>query len=212
MSSVQSITTLFVDIGGVLLSNGWDHNSREEAAKLFNLNSKEMESYHRLTFDTYEIGKLTLKEYLNTTVFYKKRAFTPHQFQKFMFSQSKPFQEMIDLISILKKQYKLKVIAVSNEGRELNAHRIHTFKLNSFIDCFVSSSFVHVKKPDKDIYRIALDLAQAEQKHILYIEDRPLFIQIAKELGIQGLLHTDYKTTCTTLASMGLSLSGSVQQ
>jgi hypothetical protein len=29
----RAITTLFIDIGGVLLTNGWDHLSRKLAAK-----------------------------------------------------------------------------------------------------------------------------------------------------------------------------------
>ena len=96
------ITTLFLDVGGVLLTNGWDHQARRRAAKNFQLNLTEMEDRHHLTFDTYEEGKLTLEEYLDRVVFYQKRAFSRDQFRRFMFAQSKPFPKMIELIRRLK--------------------------------------------------------------------------------------------------------------
>lgn len=199
-----AITTLFVDVGGVMLSNGWDHQSRELAAKTFKLDFSEMEARHRLTFDTYEVGKLSLEEYLNRVVFYEKRSFNHRQFQDFMFDQTKPFTDMIELLSGLKKQYGLKIIVVSNEGRELTEHRVSKFKLDSFVDSFISSCFVHLRKPDKDIYRLALDIAQAPLSQILYIEDRDMFVQVAESLQIPSLHHIDYQSTRAKLAAMGL--------
>ena len=141
------ITTLFLDIGGVLLTNGWDHNARQLAATNFKLDWTEMESRHRLNFATFEEGKLTLEEYLNWTVFYDERSFTRNQFKEFMFTQSQPYPEMIALIRKLKAKYGLKIVVVSNEARELNSHRIQKFKLYEFVDCFISSCFVHLRKP-----------------------------------------------------------------
>ncbi|MCE5316250.1 MAG: HAD hydrolase-like protein, partial [Parachlamydia sp.] len=164
---------LFLDIGGVLLTNGWDKAARERAAKKFKLDLNEMESRHHLTFDTYEVGKLSLTEYLDRMVFYKKRAFTQTQFKNFMFAQSKAFPEMIELVCRLKQEHGLKVAVVSNEGRELNAYRIRKFKLGSFVDFFISSCYVHLRKPDADIFRIALDISQVPAHQVLYIEDRP---------------------------------------
>ena len=142
------ITTLFVDIGGILLTNGWDHLSRKQAAADFKLEWSEMEERHQLNFAIYEEGKLTLKEYLDRIVFYQKRPFTHAEFRRFMFLQSKPFPEMIELIISLKAKYGLKVIVVSNEGREMNVYRIRKFKLYAFVDAFISSCFVHLRKPD----------------------------------------------------------------
>ncbi|MCR4378749.1 MAG: hypothetical protein NUV50_11740, partial [Rhodospirillales bacterium] len=133
------ITTLFLDIGGVLLSDGWGHISRKLAVKTFGLNHQELEMRHNMIFDTYELGKLTIDEYLNRVVFYEKRPFTQAQFRKFMFAQSKPHPEMIALIRRLKVRYGLKIFVVSNEARELNDHRIRKFKLNGFVDAFISS-------------------------------------------------------------------------
>ena len=204
MKKPTEITCLFLDIGGVLLTNGWDHHARKRAAAHFKLELAEMEDRHHLTFDTYEEGKLTLEEYLGRVVFYRKRPFTQAQFRRFMFSQSKPYPEMIELIRKLKAKYGLKIVVVSNEARELNSHRIRRFKLDGFVDSFVSSCFVHLRKPDADIFRLALDIAQVPVRQVVYIENTPMFVQIAESLGIRSILHTDYRSTCAKLASFAL--------
>jgi putative hydrolase of the HAD superfamily len=197
-------TTLFLDIGNVLLTNGWGHASRQLAAEKFQLDVAEMESRHHLTFDTYEQGKLSLEEYLDRTVFYEPRPYTKDDFREFMFSESKPFPEMIEMIIALKKKYGLKIAVVSNEGRELNDYRIRKFKLAGFVDFFISSCFVHFRKPDADIFRIALDIAQVDPAEVVYIEDRPMFVSVAESLGITGIQHSGYETTRQELQSFGL--------
>ncbi|MCC6260109.1 MAG: HAD family phosphatase [Anaerolineales bacterium] len=201
------ITTLFLDIGGVLLTNGWDRNARIRAAEKFGLEQDEVDERHHLTFDTYEEGKLSLDEYLNRVVFYEKRSFSREEFKDFMFAQSQPFPEMIELMKNIKQRYNLRVAVVSNEGRELNAYRVRQFQLNTFIDFFVSSSFVHFRKPDADIYRMALDIAQTSPEQVLYVDDRSLFVEVAEGLGIRGIIHKDYKTTQKTMEAFGLSLT-----
>jgi putative hydrolase of the HAD superfamily len=200
MKKTPPITTLFLDIGGVLLTNGWDHHARKRAAKNFNLNWNEMQERHELNFDTFEKGKLTLEEYLERVIFYQGRSFTRMQFRRFMFAQSKPRPRMIELVRNLKDRHGLKIIVVSNEARELNSHRIRKFKLGGFVDAFISSCFVHLRKPDADIFRLALDIAQTQAQQILYIEDTPLFVQVAEGLGICSILHTDYQSTSAKLA------------
>jgi putative hydrolase of the HAD superfamily len=204
MERAIRITTLFVDIGGVLLTDGWGRDFRMRAAKAFHLNPKEMEERHREAFETHELGKISLEDYLNRAVFYQKRPFTRAQFQKFMFAQSKPYPRMIELVRKLKAKYGLRIVVVSNEGRELNAYRIRKFKLDGFVDTFISSCYVHVSKPDPDIFRLALDITQVPARQVVYIENTPMFVQIAEGLGIRSILHTDYRTTCAKLASFGL--------
>jgi putative hydrolase of the HAD superfamily len=204
MKRAMPITTLFLDIGGVLLTDGWDRHARKRAATSFKLDLTEMEARHHLTFDTYEEGKLTLEEYLDRVIFCQKRPFTRDRFREFMFAQSKPYPEMIELVCQLKAQHGLKLVVVSNEARELNLHRIHKFKLDGFVDAFISSCFVHVRKPDADIFRLAPDIAQAPVRQVVYIENTPMFVQIAESLGIRSILHTDYKSTGAKLASFGL--------
>ncbi len=123
-----------------------------------------------------------------------------------MYAQSQPFPEMIELMRGLKTQYGLQVAAVSNEGRELTVYRVQQYKLGTFIDFFVSSCFVHYRKPDADMYRIALDIAQARPEQVIYIDDRPMFVEVAQGLGIQGIIHKEYKTTKEALSTIGLSL------
>jgi len=202
------ITTLFLDVGGVLLSNGWDHIERRRAAKHFKLEPAEMEERHRLVFEIHEEGKLTFEEYLDLVVFYQKRPFTRAQFRRFMCEQSKPYPEMIQLITQLKVRHGLKTIVISNEARVVNAYRIRKFKLAGFVDAFISSCFVHIRKPDPDIFRLALDIAQTPLRQIVYIENTPMFVQVAESLGIQSILHTDYRSTCAKLASFGLPSEG----
>ncbi|MFN2219401.1 MAG: HAD family hydrolase [Anaerolineae bacterium] len=207
MSDDSSITTLFLDIGGVLLTNGWDHNMRQKAAETFGLDYAEMNERHHLTFDTYEEGKLSLYEYLQRVIFYQERPFSLEEFKAFMFEQSQPYQEMMHLVCKLKEQYRLKIAAVSNEGRELTVYRIAEFDLGSFIDFFIASCFVHYRKPDEDIYRMALDVAQVPPEQVVYIEDRPMFVEVAQGLGIRGIVHKDLKSTQAALKSFGLALA-----
>jgi len=204
MKRATPITTLFLDIGGVLLTDGWDHHARKRAATHFKLEWAEMEDRHHLTFDTYEDGKLTLEEYLDRVVFHRKRTFTRAQFRRFMFAQSKPYPEMIELATQLKVLHGLKIAVVSNEAREVNAYRIRKFKLDKFVDAFISSCFVHVRKPDTEIFRQALDIVQAPVRQVVYVENTPMFVDVAEGLGIRSILHTDYRSTCAKLASFGL--------
>jgi putative hydrolase of the HAD superfamily len=202
------ITTLFLDIGGVLLSNGWDRMARKRAVEKFGLDFEEMDERHHLTFGTYEEGKLSLKDYLSRVVFYEERPFSQDSFIMFMFAQSHPYADMIDLVRRLKTLHGLKIIAVSNEGRELTEYRARRFELSTFIDCFVSSCFVHMRKPDYDIYRMAVDVAQVPREEVVYIDDRAMFVETARCLDIQGIVHKDYRSTREALAAFGLSLPG----
>ncbi len=195
---------MFVDVGGVLLTDGWDHHARRRAAEMFKLELAEMEERHHLVFETHEEGKLTLEEYLGRVVFYRERPFTRAQFRRFMFAQSEPHSEMIELVRDLKARYGLKIAVVSNEGRELNAYRIRKFKLDAFVDSFVSSCFVHVRKPDADIFRLALDITQAKPERVVYVDNVAMFVEVARGLRIHGIHHQDVETTRAALEALGL--------
>ena len=204
MTENPAITTLFLDIGGVLLTNGWDRGSRENAAAKYHLNFAEIEERHHLTYDTYEEGKLSLDEYLCRVIFYEERPFSQEDFKTYMYAQSQPYPGMIALMTRLKERYRLKIATVSNEGRELTAYRIDTYRLKSFIDFFVCSCFVHYRKPDADIYRIALDISQVQPGEVVYIDDREMFVEEAQKLGLYGICHKKVETTQAALAELGL--------
>jgi putative hydrolase of the HAD superfamily len=199
------IRALFVDVGGVLLTNGWDHLARKRAARNFHLNWSEMDKRHRLVFETHEEGRLSFEEYLNWVVFYEKRIFTRNQFRNFMFAQSKPYPRTIELIHQLKQRHQLKIVVVSNESRAVNAHRISAFKLDQLADTFISSCFVSMRKPDAGIFRLALDLAQTPAEQVAFIDNTAMFVKIAEDLGMRGILHQNHKSTCDQLTSFGLT-------
>lgn len=202
----NKISTLFLDIGGVLLTNGWDRKVRAKAIDKFKLNEEEIQERHHLTFTTYELGKLDLDTYLKRVIFFKDRNFSKKEFTDFMFSISRPFPEMIEFVKKLKSTYSLKVIAVSNEGRELNDYRINQFRLHDIFDAFVSSSYVHFRKPDEDIFKMALDISQANVEEVIYLDDREMFVEIANEMGIKGIHHTEIESTKRKLEEFGLTI------
>lgn len=193
---------LFSDLGGVLLTNGWDHKSRAKAVELFGLDAKEFEGRHQLLFGDYEVGKISLDTYLQYAVFFQPRSFTREVFIDFMYSQSAPFNDMIDLVKELKSHHALKVVVISNEGRELTEHRIKTFKLTSFVDYFIVSCFIGVRKPDRQVYRIALDMVQVSPEECVYLEDRELFVEMANGMGIKAIRHQNVADTREILSKL----------
>ena len=205
MKTATRITCVFLDIGDVLLTDGWDHLARKRAARNFKLEWAEMEERHGLTFEIFEEGKITLDEYMSLVVFHQKRSFTRNQFRRYMFAQSKAFPEMIELVAQLKLKLGLKIAIVSNEARELNAYRIERFGLDRLADCFISSCFVHIRKPDPAIFKLALDIAQVQPARVVFIDNTPMFVQIAEGLGMQGIVHTDCKSTRIKLCELGLN-------
>ncbi len=205
MPTESPITTLFLDVGGVLLTNGWGHSIRQRAAQAFKFDYAEMEERHRLSFNTFEDGKLTLDQYLDQVIFFQPRDFSHEALKAYIYDQTQAFPDMIDLMMRLKERHHLQVFVVSNEGRELTAFRVKQFGLKKLVDAFIVSCFVHFRKPDEDIYRLALDVAQVGPEQVAYIDDRPLFIQVARGLGIPSIQHIDLPTTRAALAEMGIT-------
>ncbi len=201
-----SIRALFLDVGGVLLTNGWDSKVRKAISEKFGIDEKDFEDRHHLTFDTYEEGKITLDVFFDRTIFYEPRPFSKADVKKFVSDYTKPFPQMIDLFTRLKAKYDLKVAVVSNEGRELTFDRVQKFDLKSFVDFFIVSSFVHLRKPDTDIYRLALDVAMISPEEVAYVDDRPMLVEVASGLGIHGIEHRDYDSTIAKLGALGLTL------
>lgn len=202
------IEALFLDVGGVLGTNGWGRDSRKLACQKFNLDEAQMDERHRMTFDAYEIGKLTLTQYLERTVFYQPRDFSQQEFTEFMYSRSQPYPEMIEFVKAIKKKYALKVGIVSNEGRELTLHRVELFGLRDFVDAFVFSCFARFRKPDPDIFSLALSVSLHPAGRTLYVDDRSMFVEVAQGYGMKGCVH-DHKNlaaTQKTFADHGLTL------
>lgn len=203
---MPKITTLFTDIGGVLGTNGWDTAARQRAAKKFGFDADEANRRHSLTFDTYEVGKLSLDDYLKRTIFFQPRSFSMDEFKQFILEQSQPYPEMLALLKQVKRRHGIEIGVLSNEGRELNEYRVGKFGLKDFVSFFIVSSLVHFRKPDVDIYRLALDVAQVSPEEVVYLEDRQMFVEVACGLGIQGLRHVDVAQTRAKLKEFGLGV------
>lgn len=200
----MKVKTLFLDIGGVILTNGWDHHSRQKAVEHFGLDKEEFDDRHDLTFDTYEMGKLTLDDYLINLLFYKERPFTKEEFKAFIFAQSKPLSGAFEFFKSLKEKNGLRIIALNNEAKEINEYRIKTFGLDSLFDSYVSSCYVHMRKPDPGIYRVACDVSFTDPAQALYIDDRDMYIEIGRSLGIPSLHHKDLDQTKNELKEFEL--------
>lgn len=189
------VKVIFLDIGGVLLSNGWGHESRQKAAEIFGLGYSEMDALHHFIFNVYEIGRISLDDYLDTVVFNQPRNFTKEQFKEFIFSQSTELPGMLRWFKKWKQDCGFRVISINNEGKELNEYRIKTFGLHQCFDAFVSSCEVGMRKPDPGIFKLAMGIAQVSSQDCIYFDDRPLLVQAARQLGIQSFHHHDFSTT-----------------
>ncbi|MDB5159453.1 MAG: putative hydrolase of the superfamily [Mucilaginibacter sp.] len=190
----NNLKILFFDIGGVMLSNGWGHESRKLAAEKFGLDYAEVNALHTFIFNVYEIGSVTLDEYLDTVIFNHPRDFAREDFKEFIFQQSVELPTLAWLKE-WKKDCGFRVISINNEGKELNDYRVKKFKLHEFFDAFVSSAEVKLRKPDPNIWKLAMGIAQVQPNQCVYFDDRIMFVNAAQKLGIQAYLHTDLEST-----------------
>lgn len=182
-----SITTLFLDIGGVLLTDGWGRLQRQCIIEKFDLDKNETEDRNALAWSIYESDQMTLDDFLDFVIFHIPRNFSKEEFTGFMMTLSQPLDGVIEYFKTLKKERGYKIVALSNASREMNEYRINKFKLNDLFDFYVSSCYVHVRKPNPAIYKMALDTAQARPGESVYIDDRLPFIEIAAKIGIRTL-------------------------
>jgi putative hydrolase of the HAD superfamily len=194
--------TIFLDVGGVLLTNGWDHPARKKTADHFELNFNEMDALHNFIFNVYEIGQITLDQYLDTVVFTQPRKFNHHEFKEYMFAQSEELPGMIPWLVTWKQETRHRVISINNEGKELNDHRVQKFNLRNCFDAFVSSCEVGMRKPDPGIFTLALGVAQSKPIDSIYFDDRPMLVAAAARIGIQAVLHENFEKTKSILENL----------
>jgi putative hydrolase of the HAD superfamily len=181
------IKTIFFDVGGVLLTNGWDRSSRSAAVDEFNLDPEEFDDRHDLVSSDFETGRLSLDQYLDRTVFYRERAFDRDSFVAFMKAQSQPLEGSLELLAELSAKGGPLLATLNNESRELNEYRIETFGLRDHFGLFLSSCYLGVKKPDEQIYRTAVDITQHRIEESIFIDDRELNLECSRLLGISSV-------------------------
>ena len=203
----MSITHVFFDVGGVLGTNGWDRSERAAAARHFGLEPDDLEELHGEAVAMLEMGRMTLDEYLKTTVFYCARPFAPGDFKRFMFAQSTPYPESIELARGLARSGRYTLMTLNNESAELNQHRIDHFGLKDIFTAFFSSCWVGALKPARRIYEVALAMAQAQPDASVFIDDRERNLEPARMLGMRTIGYSDVGRLREELAGMGVTVS-----
>jgi len=184
---LSEITTLFWDIGGVIMTNGWDTTARRRAAEVFYLDWEEFQDRHDLSFPALDSGMISLNEYLNRTLFYRTRPFTREEFTAFMFAQSKEYPESRAVLDKVARLGRYFIAAINNEPLELNEYRIAAFHLRRDFQVFFSSCYLHTRKPEEMIYRIALEVTQRPPGECVFIDDRALNLENPRKLGIKTI-------------------------
>jgi len=184
---LPAIRAIFWDVGGVLLTNAWDRTERTAALQHFCLDQEEFHDRHEMLVSSFERGKITLDEYLDRTVFYRSRSFTRDAFRDFMFSLSQPFPEVLAFAQSLSDSGKYFMGTLNNESRELNNYRMERFGLRKIFRLFVSSCFVGFRKPEHDIFRLALETTQIPAEACCFIDDRSLNVESAAKMGMQAI-------------------------
>jgi len=201
---LPAIRAIFWDVGGVLLTNAWDREQRTVALEHFHLDEKEFHDRHEMVVSSFERGKISLNEYLDRTVFYRERPFTRDAFRDFMFSLSQPFPEVIAFAQKLTDSGKYLLSTINNESRELNYYRIEKYGLRTVFRLFISSCFVGFRKPERDIYRLALELTQIPAEECCFIDDRALNLECALKLGMRTLEMKTLEQLRQDLAQLGI--------
>jgi putative hydrolase of the HAD superfamily len=203
---MPGITTLFLDICGVVLTNGWDRHSRRAAATAFNLDWEEFQDRHDLAFPAFDAGHTSLDEYLDRTLFYRHRPFTREEFKAFMLAESKEFPESRAVLRSVAHCGKYFVGAINNEPLELNQYRIETFKLREDFQVFFSSCYVHARKPEELIFRVALAVTQRPAAQCVFIDDRPMNLESPRRLGMQVIHFQNAEQLRSELKTHGIEV------
>ena len=203
---MPEIDSIFWDIGGVILTNGWDRNSRKAAADAFHLDWEEFSDRHELSFPAFDCGQITMEEYLNRTLFYRQRAFSREEFTAFMFAQSKPLPGSREVLDAVTNKNKYFIGAINNEPLELNEYRIEAFQLRRNFLVFFSSCYVHSRKPESTIFKVALEVTQRKAERCIFIDDRPLNLESPKKLGFNTIHFRNPDQLKSDLSKLGVEV------
>jgi len=192
-------------VGGVLLTNAWDRAQRQRALASFGLDEVEFDDRHDMLVSSFERGKISLQEYLERTIFYRPRSFTPQQFKDCMYSLSQANHDTLQLAQSLARSGKYLMATINNESTELNLYRIQTFGLREIFDLFVSSCFVGLRKPEEGIYQLALQITQRPPEECCFVDDRALNLDAAARLGMHVIRMENAQQLRGELAKLGVT-------
>lgn len=201
---MPKISAVFSDVGGVLLTNGWDRSARDKLVEQFGLEGEDFEDRHQRVGAGLDTGQLEIDPYLDRTIFYRPRSFPKQAVREFMFAQSKAIPGSLALVARLAQTRQVLLATLNNESRELNLYRIEKFGLRNYFAVFFSSCFLGVQKPDPQIYRLALDLSQRAPEECVFIDDRPVNLECARQLGIHTIQFLNAAQLEGDLRSLGV--------
>jgi putative hydrolase of the HAD superfamily len=202
---MAEISTILWDVGGVLLTNGWDRTERAAVLEQFGLDDVAFEPRHELANDAWEKGLMTAEQYLLQTVFYEPRPFTPGAFLQAMKERSVLLPHgALRILQELAASEEVELAILNNEARELNDYRIERFEFGRYFDVFLSSCYLGLRKPDPKIFELALDVLQRDPEEVAFIDDRPGNCAAAEALGIQAIHYQDESQCAQALERLGL--------
>lgn len=201
---MNRIDTIFFDVGGVLLTNGWDTGIRRSAALHFSLDVDELEERHQRLAGALECGERSLNEYLDQVVFHRRRSFSCDAVTAFIRAQSQPHGSNLSLLRGLASGGRQRLATINNESRDLNRYRIDTFRLGDIFQAFFSSCYLSVRKPDPRIYEMALDVLQAEPATSLFVDDREENVAAARALNMPAIHLRDPRDLAERLREAGV--------
>jgi putative hydrolase of the HAD superfamily len=196
---------ILFDVGGVLLTNGWDHRERAATTEYFHLDPAAFEARHPAPYDAWERGAISLKSYLDATVFYEPRHFSQDDFFGFMLNQSKLLPNgALGILEEIAASHKCMVGALNNEARETNQFRFESFGLRHYFDVALSSCYLGLRKPEAAIYRRALDILGRPAERILFIDDRTENVAGAEAAGMKAIQFKGSDSLRGELVSLGV--------
>jgi putative hydrolase of the HAD superfamily len=196
---------ILFDVGGVLLTNGWDHGERAAAMEHFHLDRAAFETRHLAPYDAWERGAIPMKAYLDTTVFYEPRSFSHDEFFVYMLTQSKILPDgALGILGELAASDKCMLGALNNEARETNEYRFGKFGLRAHFKVALSSCYLGLRKPDLAIYKRALDILGRPAERILFIDDREENVAGAAVAGMKTIRFQGADALRRELASLGV--------
>ncbi|GBF05417.1 HAD family hydrolase [Deinococcus aerius] len=198
----MAIRAVFWDIGGVLLTNGWDREQRADVVARFGLDASDFGERHKLAVPELERGRMSLAEYLEQTIFHAPRPFTPDDFRAAMEAESQPHAEALALARELGERHRM--YALNNEGRDLNEYRIRTYGLGTFLLGFFTSCYLGVMKPNPAMYRLALSLAHVQPGEAVMVDDRTQNVEAARSVGMHAVRYKDAAQLRAELAALGV--------
>jgi putative hydrolase of the HAD superfamily len=202
---MSGISTILWDVGGVLLTNGWDLQQRREVLSRFGIDSAEFERRHAEVDEAWEKDEMSADEYLRRVLFYEPRTFTPAEFLDAIRNESKVLTDSaIEILSELSASEHYVLATVNNESRALNEFRLARFELLDRFDAFFTSCYLGLRKPDRRIYQIALDVLQRDPEETVFIDDRAENVAAAASLGVHAIRYTGSASLAEELARLGV--------